>query len=67
MVGDMGEAREVKRTLHLPQHFLYFMPLPQGQGTFLPTLAGARCGACAAMRDPRAHFDRTTLIGPLEQ
>jgi hypothetical protein len=20
-----------------PQHFLYFLPLPQGQGSFLPT------------------------------
>jgi hypothetical protein len=23
-----------------PQHFLYFLPLPQGQGSFLPTGMG---------------------------
>ena len=23
---------------HYPQHFLYFFPLPQGQGSFLPAL-----------------------------
>jgi hypothetical protein len=22
---------------YFPQHFLYFLPLPQGQGAFLPT------------------------------
>lgn len=25
--------------LHIPQHFLYFFPLPQGQGAFLPTFS----------------------------
>ena len=25
-----------------PQHFLYFLPLPQGQGSFLPILRGLR-------------------------
>ena len=24
-----------------PQHFLYFLPLPQGQGSFLPTLGSS--------------------------
>jgi hypothetical protein len=28
-----------------PQHFLYFFPLPQGQGSFLPTL-GASLRTC---------------------
>jgi hypothetical protein len=23
---------------YFPQHFLYLLPLPQGQGSFLPTL-----------------------------
>lgn len=26
------------------QHFLYFLPLPQGQGSFLPTLGALRGG-----------------------
>ena len=35
-MGGSGISRMVKR-LHLPQHFLYFFPLPHGQGAFLPT------------------------------
>lgn len=27
---------------YFPQHFLYFFPLPQGQGSFLPILGVAR-------------------------
>jgi hypothetical protein len=27
---------------HFPQHFLYFFPLPQGQGSFRPTLGWVR-------------------------
>jgi len=33
--------------LHQPsamQHFLYFLPLPQGQGSFLPIFCGAKNG-----------------------
>ncbi len=26
---------------YLPQHFLYFLPLPQGHGSFRPTVGGA--------------------------
>lgn len=34
---------------HAPWHFLYFFPLPQGQGSLRPTLFSARwAGACAA-------------------
>src|SRR6266480_4704789 len=38
-------------TTHLPQHCLYFLPLPQGQGSFRPTLGPVRMGlafSCAA-------------------
>jgi hypothetical protein len=28
--------------LHAPWHFLYFFPLPQGQGSLRPTLLSAR-------------------------
>ena len=28
--------------LYQPQHFLYFLPLPQGQGSFLPILGESR-------------------------
>src|SRR5438874_2491861 len=27
---------------YAPQHFLYFFPLPQGQGSFLPTFGSSR-------------------------
>src|SRR5690606_4743515 len=36
---------------YLPQHFLYFFPLPQGQGSFLPiflTLMGVWAWSCCA-------------------
>jgi len=36
-MGRFGISRLAKR-FHLPQHFLYFFPLPQGQGSFLPIL-----------------------------
>src|SRR5207253_648135 len=38
-------------TTHFPQHCLYFFPLPQGQGSFRPTLGPVRMGlafSCAA-------------------
>ena len=28
------------RPCHAPQHFLNFLPLPQGQGSFRPDLVG---------------------------
>lgn len=30
-------SKKGRTQLSLPQHFLYFFPLPQGQGSFLPT------------------------------
>jgi hypothetical protein len=32
------------RIVHCPQHFLNFLPLPQGQGSFRPTVGSARTG-----------------------
>src|SRR5262249_20577806 len=32
-----------------PQHFLYFFPEPQGQGSFRPTLAWPRTTCCGAL------------------
>src|SRR4051812_34701938 len=32
-----------------PWHFLYFLPEPQGQGSFLPTLAAPRATCCGAV------------------
>lgn len=29
--------------LYAPWHFLYFFPLPQGQGSLRPTLSAVRC------------------------
>ena len=34
--------------VHCPQHFLYFLPLPQGQGAFRPTLSFRVIGATGA-------------------
>jgi hypothetical protein len=35
---------------YLPQHFLYFFPLPQGQGSFRPTFARVgRAGTVAGV------------------
>ena len=39
------EARErgrQRRILQVPWHFLYFFPLPQGQGSLRPTLSSLR-------------------------
>ena len=33
---------KLRRGVHAPQHFLYFLPLPQGQGSFLPVFGVAR-------------------------
>jgi hypothetical protein len=32
------------QSVYLPQHFLYFLPLPQGQGWLRPTLAERLAG-----------------------
>ena len=32
-----------RQTGQAPQHFLYFLPLPQGQGSLRPTLLTLRC------------------------
>ena len=44
--GGYGTVQSGKFTVtgnysSLPQHFLYFLPLPQGQGSFLPTFSEA--------------------------
>ena len=42
------------RLAYTPQHFLYFLPLPQGQGLLRPTLPAATasfCLACGVMGD----------------
>ena len=37
--GETGAALAAGcSAITLPQHFLYFLPLPQGQGSFLGTL-----------------------------
>ena len=36
-MGGSGISRTGRR-FHLPQHFFYFFPLPQGEGSFLPIL-----------------------------
>ena len=41
-VGLTLNGRRAKRLTPAPQHFLYFFPLPQGQGSFRPTLGASR-------------------------
>src|SRR5579862_9851873 len=48
------EVRSLNYTLSptvlIPQHFLYFLPLPQGQGSFRPTFgAEDTCGRRVAL------------------
>lgn len=40
-------------TLSRPWQFLYFKPLPQGQGSLRPTVFSARYGSCFASRVSR--------------
>ena len=36
---ETGERERQRRVLYVPWHFLYFFPLPQGQGSLRPTLS----------------------------
>ena len=43
VVGDReDDAFHYSADSNLPWQFLYFLPLPQGQGSFLPTFFSAR-------------------------
>ncbi len=42
-IGDVAEEEDIQIN-YFPQHFLYFLPLPQGQGSFLPIFAIGRVG-----------------------
>lgn len=46
--ASLHPRREIRRqSIYLPQHFLNFLPLPQGQGSLRPTLgASRRNGSC---------------------
>jgi hypothetical protein len=33
-----GSRKRAGSGVHTPQHFLYFLPLPHGHGSFLPVL-----------------------------
>src|SRR6185436_16556945 len=37
---------------HEPWHFLYFLPLPHGQGSFLPTLGSSRLNVLMTSSPP---------------
>jgi hypothetical protein len=39
--GALCEPGAGCSAITLPQHFLYFLPLPHGQGSFLETLTGS--------------------------
>ena len=41
---DAAPGGSAGRVGQAPQHFLYFFPLPQGQGSFRPILGGALMG-----------------------
>jgi hypothetical protein len=43
LIKKMGRKRisRMVKGFHFPQHLLYFLPLPQGQGSFLPTFGSS--------------------------
>ena len=43
-------------TSYAPWHFLYFLPLPQGQGSLRPTLRGSGAGRRPALASLRVVF-----------
>src|SRR5690349_22992765 len=51
-----GDAETCTSGVVAPQHFLYFLPLPQGQGSFLPT----------GMRDSSGRAASRSASIPLE-
>src|SRR5688500_8463931 len=55
------------RTRHAacaPQHFLYFLPLPQGQGSFRPTFGASRVIVLTLAPSPCACDDASCISPP---
>lgn len=48
---------------YAPWHFLYFLPLPQGQGSLRPTLASARCTGAGAAAGSSPRFSVSLACG----
>ncbi len=48
---------------YAPWHFLYFLPLPQGQGSLRPTLASVRCTGAGAAADSSPRFSVSLACG----
>jgi hypothetical protein len=42
----------IRNSVYAPWHFLNFLPLPQGQGSFLPTFATSRFAGPAGPESP---------------
>ena len=51
--GRSDFLRLVGNDHHAPQHFLYFLPLPHGQGSLRPTLGSVRMTGSGAGRAGR--------------
>ncbi len=53
----------------MPQHFLYFFPEPQGQGSLRPTLlfvvVNNDLDICAGLQFASRHSFRISTIGPI--
>src|SRR6516162_1217824 len=47
--GQLLIARFPYAAVPAPWHFLYFLPDPQGQGSFLPTLSPPRTTCCGVV------------------
>src|SRR5450432_2842946 len=47
---------------YLPQQFLYFLPLPQGQGSLRPTFGPVRTGLALAWASTAAAASLTTSL-----
>src|SRR5277367_2681184 len=52
-----------RATRYFPQQFLYFLPLPQGQGSLRPTFGPVRIGLALACASVAAAASLTTSLG----
>ena len=55
-----------RRRLHLPQHFLYFLPLPHGQGSLRPIFGSSRVVGFSPTSSPSSNFQPSASFTKVE-
>ena len=60
--ADYDLINNGRKTNHRPQQFLYFLPLPQGQGSLRPTFGPVRTGLALAWASAAAAASLTTSL-----